>query len=151
MLAAGNRAPDFTAPNQHGNTVSLADLLQAGPLLLYFYPADFTPGCTREACSLRDMHQQLLAAQVTVAGVSPQSPASHLAFAARYSLPFTLLCDPDKVIARAYDVVGPLGFGVRRASFLVSTAVMIEDAILADLRIARHEEFFRKVAAAARG
>jgi thioredoxin-dependent peroxiredoxin len=151
MLAAGNRAPDFTAANQHGDPVSLADLLQNGPLLLYFYPADFTSVCTREACSLRDLHQQLLAARITVAGVSPQSPASHLAFAARYSLPFTLLCDPDKVLARAYEVVGPLGFGVRRASFLISTAGLIEDAVLADLRITRHEEFFRKVAAASPG
>ena len=149
MLAAGNRAPEFTAPDQHGNPVALTQLLRKGPLLLYFYPADFTAVCTREACSLRDLHQQLLAAKVTVAGVSPQSPASHLAFAERYSLPFTLLCDPDKVVTRAYGVVGPLGFGVRRASFLISPAGVIEDAVLADLRIARHEAFFRKVAAAA--
>jgi peroxiredoxin Q/BCP len=83
-----------------------------------------------------------------VAGVSPQSPTSHAAFAAKYALPFTLLCDPDKVLARAYDVVGPLGFGIRRASFLISRAGDIEDAVLADLRISRHEEFFRKAAAA---
>jgi thioredoxin-dependent peroxiredoxin len=147
MLAPGNRAPDFTAQNQSDAPVALRDLLHGGPLILYFYPADFTPGCTREACSLRDLHSQLLAAQVTVAGVSPQSAESHAAFAAKHSLPFTLLCDPDKVLARAYGVVGPLGFGVRRASFLINTAGVIEDAVLADIRIGRHEAFFRNVAA----
>ncbi len=148
MLAAGDRAPDFTAQNQHDVPVSLTDLLRGGRLILYFYPADFTTGCTREACWLRDLHAQLLAAKVGVAGVSPQSPSSHAAFAAKHALPFTLLCDPDKVLARAYGVAGPLGFGVRRASFLINPAAMIEAAVLADLRIGRHEAFFRKVAAA---
>jgi thioredoxin-dependent peroxiredoxin len=148
MLSPGSRAADFTAQNQNDEPVRLADLLKNGPLILYFYPADFTPGCTREACSLRDLHAQLLAAHVSVAGVSPQAPKSHADFATKYSLPFTLLCDPDKVLARAYDVVGPLGFGVRRASFLIDTAGVIKDAVLADFRIGRHEEFFRKVAAA---
>ena len=147
MLAAGNRAPDFTARNQNDQPITLADLLKNGPLILYFYPADFTPGCTKEACALRDLHAQLIAAGVGVAGVSPQSAKSHADFAAKYALPFTLLCDPDKVLARAYDVVGPLGFGIRRASFLISQAALIEDAVLADLRIGRHEEFFRKVIA----
>jgi peroxiredoxin Q/BCP len=147
MLAPGNRAPDFTAPDQNNEPVSLAGLLKNGPLILYFYPADFTPGCTREACTLRDLHAQLRAAKVTVAGVSPQSAASHAAFAARYGLPFTLLCDPDKTLIKAYGVTGPLGFGVRRASFLVNTAGIIEDGVLADLRIGRHEAFFRRIAA----
>ncbi|HEV2700010.1 MAG TPA: peroxiredoxin [Steroidobacteraceae bacterium] len=148
MLATGNRAPDFTARDQSDRPVSLSDLLKTGPLILYFYPADFTPGCTREACSLRDVYSQLLAAKITVAGVSPQSPQSHAAFAAKYALPFTLLCDPGKTMARDYKVVGPLGFGVRRASFLINGAGIIEDAVLADLRIGRHEAFFRKAAAA---
>lgn len=147
MLAAGNRAPDFTAHDQNDEPVGLTDLLKSGPLILYFYPADFTPGCTREACALRDLHAQLAAVGVHVAGVSPQSAESHAAFAAKYALPFTLLCDPDKVLARAYGVVGPLGFGIRRASFLISRAGRIEDAVLADLRIGRHERFFRKVVA----
>jgi thioredoxin-dependent peroxiredoxin len=147
MLAAGNRAPDFTTHDLNDEPVSLAELLKNGPLILYFYPADFTPGCTKEACTLRDLHAQLRAAGVCVAGVSPQSAKSHAAFAAKYSLPFTLLCDPDKVLIRAYGVTGPLGFGVRRASFLINTAGIIEETVLADLRIGRHEAFFRKVAA----
>ncbi|HEY6456528.1 MAG TPA: peroxiredoxin [Steroidobacteraceae bacterium] len=148
MLAAGKRAPDFTAHDQNDAPLRLSDLLKNGPLILYFYPADFTPGCTREACALRDLHAQLAAAGVCVAGVSPQSARSHAAFAMKYALPFTLLCDPHKVLARAYDVVGPLGFGTRRASFLISRTGLIEDAVQADLRIGRHEEFFRKIVAA---
>jgi peroxiredoxin Q/BCP len=148
MLAVGNRAPDFTVHDQNDEPVRLTDLLRNGPAILYFYPADFTPGCTREACALRDLYAQLVAAGLCVAGVSPQSAQSHAAFAAKYALPFTLLCDPDKALARAYDVIGPLGFGVRRASFLISPAGLIEDTVLADLRIGRHEAFFRKVAAA---
>lgn len=146
MLSVGSHAPEFTTRNQHDVPVSLCDLLKGGALILYFYPADFTPGCTREACALRDLHSQLLSARVTVAGVSPQSAKSHADFAARYSLPFTLLCDPDKALVRAYGVVGPLGFGVRRASFLINAAGVVEDAVLADLRIGRHEAFFRRVA-----
>jgi peroxiredoxin Q/BCP len=146
MLAPGNRAPDFNVRDQNDAPIGLSELLKNGPVILYFYPADFTPGCTREACALRDLHGQLAAAGIRVAGVSPQSPASHAAFAAKYALPFTLLCDPEKSLARAYDVVGPLGFGIRRASFLVNPAGVIEDAVLADLRIGRHEAFFRKAA-----
>jgi peroxiredoxin Q/BCP len=149
MLAAGNRAPDFTAQNQDDLPVALTDLLRNGPLILYFYPADFTAACTREACTLRDLHSQLSAAGVSVAGVSPQKAPSHAAFAAKYALPFTLLCDPDKALARAYDVVGPLGLGVRRASFLIDTSGLILDAVLADLRIGRHQAFFRKAATTA--
>jgi peroxiredoxin Q/BCP len=149
MLAAGNRAPDFTAQNQDDLPVALTDLLRNGPLILYFYPADFTAGCTREACVLRDLHSQLSAAGVAVAGVSPQKAQSHAAFAAKYALPFTLLCDPDRVLARAYDVLGPFGLGVRRASFLIDTSGLILDTVLADLRIGRHEAFFRKAATVA--
>ena len=148
MLKPGERAPEFTLPDESGTDRSLTELLSSGAIILYFYPADFTPGCTREACALRDLYAQLAAAGIRVAGVSPQSPQSHAAFAAKYALPFTLLCDPDKALARAYDVIGPLGFGVRRASFLISPSGIIEDALLADLRIGRHEAFFRKVVSA---
>jgi peroxiredoxin Q/BCP len=148
MLTVGDRAPDFTAHNQDDAPVSLTQLLKGGHLILYFYPADFTAGCTKEACWLRDLHTRLLAAKVRVAGVSPQSPTSHAAFAAKYSLPFMLLSDPDKALARAYQVVGPLGFGVRRASFLINPTGLIEDAVLADVLIGRHEAFFRKIAEA---
>jgi peroxiredoxin Q/BCP len=147
MLAIGARAPEFTLPDADGRPVSLSNLLSGGPLVLYFYPADFTPGCTREACKLRDLHSEIEAAGLVVAGISPQGPESHRAFRERHQLPFTLLSDIDKTVIRMYDVQGPLGFGVRRATFLIDQARNIQDAVLADLRIARHEAFVRKAVA----
>jgi peroxiredoxin Q/BCP len=144
MLKPGTPAPPFTLPDQDATPVTLAGLLQAGPLILYFYPADFTPGCTREACSIRDLHQQILATGLQVVGVSPQSPDSHRQFRERYELPFPLLSDVDKLAVKAYDVNGPLGFGVRRATFLIGTDGVIESAVLADLKIAEHEQFIRE-------
>jgi peroxiredoxin Q/BCP len=116
-------------------------------LILYFYPADFTPGCTKEACSIRDLHEAVRAAGLDVAGVSPQGPATHQKFRDKYQLPFTLLSDTDKVVIKMYDVLGPLGFGVRRATYLIDQARRIRSAILADFRISLHEDFVRKAVA----
>ena len=87
MLDKGERAPDFTLPDQDGRERTLSSLLEGEALILYFYPADFTPGCTREACDLRDLHTQILAAGLHVVGVSPQSPDSHRRFRDEYGLP----------------------------------------------------------------
>jgi peroxiredoxin Q/BCP len=143
MIKPGTRAPEFTLPDQDERPVSLKSLLARGPLILYFYPADFTPGCTREACTLRDLHSQILGVGLQVIGVSPQSAESHRKFRERYQLPFPLLCDEDKTVIRAYDVNGPLGFGVRRATFLIGQDGLIDSAVLADLKIAEHEQFVR--------
>jgi peroxiredoxin Q/BCP len=151
MLAMGGRAPEFTLPDQTGQSVSLSTLLRHGPLILYFYPADFTPGCTREACALRDLYGEILQAGLDVAGVSPQDPASHRAFREKHQLPFTLLSDVDKAVIRMYDVNGPLGFGVRRATYLVDQARYIRAAVLAHFRIAEHEDFARKAIAMSAG
>ena len=91
MLPLGGRAPEFTLPDQDEQSVSLSNLLRRGPLILYFYPADFTPGCTREACLMRDLHGEIEQAGLNVAGVSPQPPATHRRFREKYQLPFTLL------------------------------------------------------------
>lgn len=149
MLQPGDQAPDFTLPDQDGRDVSLHALLRDGPVVLYFYPADFTPGCTKEACSIRDMHDEIAAAGMRVVGVSPQDAASHARFRAKHGLPFTLVADPGKVAVKAYGVDGPLGIGVRRATFLIGSDGVIRDAVLADLRIGRHEEFIRAAVAAA--
>jgi peroxiredoxin Q/BCP len=149
MLKAGDKAPDFTLPDQDGNAFSLHTLLGDGPVVLYFYPADFTPGCTKEACSIRDMHDEIAAAGMRVVGVSPQDANSHAQFRDKHGLPFTLVADPDKVAVQAYDVDGPLGIGVRRATFLIGPDGVIRDAVLADLRVGRHEEFIRAAVAAA--
>lgn len=144
MLKAGSKAPEFVLQDSDGNDVSLSDLLADGPLILYFYPADFTPGCTKEACSIRDLHKDIQAVGLRVAGVSPQDPESHSRFQDEHKLPFTLLCDPDKVAIKMYDVDGPFGVAVRRATFLIKQDRTISDAVLADIRIGRHEEFIRK-------
>lgn len=148
MLATGELAPDFVLPDQDGRKRRLGDLLGGRPLILYFYPADFTPGCTREACDLRDLHTQILSAGLRVVGVSPQSPESHRRFRDEHSLPFMLLSDEDKVAIKAFGVDGPLGIGVRRATFLIDAKRRIVDAVLADLRISRHQEFVQRAIAA---
>ena len=149
MLQAGDKAPDFTLPDQDGNDVSLHALLGDGPVVLYFYPADFTPGCTKEACSIRDMHDEIAAAGMRVVGVSPQDPGSHAQFRDKHGLPFTLVADPGKVAIKAYGVDGPLGVGVRRATFLLGQDGVIRDMVLADLRVGRHEDFIRRAVVAA--
>ena len=147
MLTAGSKAPEFVLQDENGENVSLTDLLTGGPLILYFYPADFTPGCTKEACSIRDIHQKITAVGLRVAGVSPQDPESHTRFRDKHSLPFTLLCDPEKDAARMYGVDGPFGVAVRRATFLINQDRTIHDAVMADIRIGRHTEFIEKAVA----
>jgi len=147
LLATGARAPEFTLPDQDGRSVSLSTLLRDGALILYFYPADFTPGCTREACTIRDLHTDIAQAGLAVAGVSPQSPESHRKFRDKYQLLYTLLSDPDKLVIRMYEVLGPLGIGVRRGTYLIDQARYIRAAVLADFRISLPEDFIRKAVA----
>lgn len=144
MLAKGLKAPEFELADQDGRKHTLKALLKGGPLILYFYPADFTPGCTKEACSFRDLHQELLKAKLRVVGVSPQDVESHRRFAEKHGLNFPLLADPDKKAVKAYEVDGPLGFGVRRGTYLIGSDGKIQDSVLADLRIGSHEAFVKK-------
>jgi thioredoxin-dependent peroxiredoxin len=143
MLKNGTHAPEFDLPDQDGKRHALKTLLANGPLILYFYPADFTPGCTKEACSFRDLQQDLLRANLRVVGVSPQDVASHKRFAEKHGLNFPLLADPDKKAVKAYDVDGPLGFGVRRGTYLIGADGKIKDSVLADVRIGAHEAFVK--------
>ena len=145
MLKAGAKAPEFVLANDEGTETSLSDLLQDGPLILYFYPADFTPGCTREACT--DIHDDIQSVGLTVAGISPQDEESHRKFRDKHELPFTLLSDPGKEVIAMYDVDGPFGVGVQRATFLISQDRVIQDAVLANVRISRHADFIRKAVA----
>ena len=143
MLEKGAMAPEFDLPDQDGRRHTLKSLLADGPVVLYFYPADFTPGCTKEACSFRDLQQELLRAKLRIVGVSPQDVESHRRFADRYHLNFLLLADPDKSVIKAYDLDGPLGFGVRRGTYLIGRDGRVRDSVLADLRIGAHEDFVR--------
>jgi peroxiredoxin Q/BCP len=104
MLDVGDKAPSFTLPDQTGKSVSLKSLLSKGALVLYFYPKDDTPGCTKEACGFRDDFGAFEKAGARVVGVSTDSPASHAKFAEKYDLPFTLLADEDKEVVKRYGV-----------------------------------------------
>ena len=144
MLAVGDRAPEFVLKDNNGKDASLTELLQSGPLILYFYPADFTPGCTKEACSIRDIHNDIQAVGLQVVGISPQDAESHERFRETHNLPFTLLCDPDKTVVKMYDADGPLGFGVRRVTYLINQDRTIQDAVQADVVVSKHTAFIEK-------
>ena len=134
-------------PNEQGEDISLSGLLEDGPLILYFYPADFTPGCTKEACSIRDVHSDIKSVGLQVVGVSPQDGASHARFREQHSLPFTLLSDIEKIAIKSYDVDGPFGIGVRRVTYLINQDKTIEASVQADVLIGRHQEFIDKAIA----
>jgi len=144
MLEVGSRAPEFVLPDEDGVETSLTDLLENGPLILYFYPADFTPGCTKEACSIRDIHNDIQSVGLQVVGISPQDEDSHRRFREKHDLPFVLLSDPEKVAIKMYDVDGPFSVGVRRATFLIKQDRKIQDAVMADVFIGQHQEFIEK-------
>jgi peroxiredoxin Q/BCP len=104
-IAEGKKAPDFTLANAEGKKVSLSDF-KGKDVIVYFYPKDDTPGCTKEACGFRDLWKDLQRAGVVVLGVSPDAGASHQEFAAKYKLPFTLLSDPDKKLMKTWGAYG---------------------------------------------
>jgi peroxiredoxin Q/BCP len=134
MLSIKTKAPDFSASDQDGKIHNLADY--AGQwLLLYFYPRDNTPGCTVEACSLRDNFPHFEKLKTAVVGVSTDSVASHGKFASKYSLPFTLLADPDHKIIKAYQADG----FKRRISYLIDPSGVIVKAYY-NVKPANHAE-----------
>jgi peroxiredoxin Q/BCP len=147
MLKSGDMAPDFDLRDQDGRPTQLSALLSEGPVLVYFYPADFTPGCTKEACDIRDMHDDISDVGIRVIGISPQGEDSHTRFKAKHRLPFTLLADPDKSAVKDYGVDGPLGFGVRRATFFIREDGTIDDVVVADLLVGKHGDFIRQAVA----
>jgi peroxiredoxin Q/BCP len=125
MPEAGAPAPSFTLPDQDGKPVSLKDF--AGKwVVLYFYPKDDTPGCTKEACSFRDNHAALQARGAVVLGVSGDSTASHRKFADKYGLPFPLLADTDHAVARAYGAWGTKRMYGKEYEGLIRSTVIID-------------------------
>ena len=133
-LSEGQKAPEFTANDQNGKSVSLSNLAGKS-IILYFYPKDDTPGCTAEACSFRDNYESLLAEGFEVLGVSTDDEKSHLKFIGKYNLPFSLIADTDKKIVEAYGVwveknmYGKKYMGVSRKTFIIDKNGMIRKVI----------------------
>ena len=130
-LSEGDPAPDFCSPDQSGNTVQLSSL-RGKPVLLFFYPKDNTPGCTKEACAFRDQFDAFQKRGVQVLGISTDSVKSHQKFASKFDLPFPLIADTEKAIVQAYGVWGEKKFmgrtydGTFRASFLIDAKGKIQ-------------------------
>jgi len=133
-LEKGDPAPLFTSVDHRGSEISL-ESLRGSKVVLYFYPKDNTPGCTAEACSLRDNYDDLLTAGFHVIGVSPDSIASHEKFGKKYELPFSLISDTEKEICNLYGVWGKKKFmgreyyGVHRTTFIIDNEGLIEEVI----------------------
>ena len=120
-IEEGKAAPAFTLQDAAGNKVALKDL-RGRNVIVYFYPRDNTPGCTKEACGFRDLWQDIQKQDAVVLGVSPDSAASHQKFATQYQLPFTLLCDPDKKVMEKYGAWGEkMMYGKKTVGVIRST------------------------------
>ena len=130
MLDVGMKAPDFTLRDQNGADVSLSDFL-GKKVVLYFYPKDNTPGCTRQACAFAGSYAEFRKRDIVVIGISRDSVASHAKFAEKYSLPFVLLADPERVAIDAYGVFrekklyGKISLGIVRTTYLIDEMGMI--------------------------
>lgn len=136
MLSKGDRAPDFEAISDTGEKVRLSDYLKRGPVVLYFYPKDETPGCTAEACSFRDKWDEINSLGATVMGVSGDSPESHRKFKERHRLNFMLLSDPDGYIRKLYDAKGFLI--PPRVTYVISQDGTIYHVFNSQMQASRH-------------
>ena len=134
----GMKAPAFAAQDQEGRTIRLQDYAGKSAVVLYFYPKDDTPGCTKQACSLRDGSADLKAAGAVVLGVSADDAASHKAFSAKFNLPFSLLADPEKKIIDAYGVRMPVLGIAKRVTFLIDREGIVRK-VLTDVQTAAHD------------
>ena len=134
MIEVGQKAPDFELETDEGGTVRLSDL-RGKPVVLYFYPRDYTPGCTAQARGIRDAWSEFRDRGAVVLGVSPDTVASHRKFKEKYSLPFTLLADPDHAVAEQYGVwreksyAGRTYMGIHRSTFVIAPDGTVEQAL----------------------
>jgi peroxiredoxin Q/BCP len=134
MIVEGNQAPDFELTSDKGERVKLSDF-RGKPVVVYFYPKDDTPGCTKQACGIRDEYGEFQKRDAVVLGVSPDTEESHVKFRDKYQLPFTLLADPEHEVAEAYGVWGERKFagrtymGINRSTFVIDAEGNITKAM----------------------
>ena len=135
----GAKAPAFEAMDQNGKLVRLADYLGKSNVVLYFYPKDDTPGCTAQACSLRDGFGAIQASGAVILGVSADTKESHKAFAQKFTLPFSLLADPESAVINAYGVKMPVVGMAKRVTFIIDKQGVIR-RILRQIETKRHDQ-----------
>ncbi len=138
MLQTGTKAPEFTATLDDGSEFSLAYVKGKQNLVLYFYPRDFTQGCTKEACSFRDNYNAIKQYDAIIVGVSRDDTGRHTAFREKHDLPFPLIADRDGSLQAAYDVKGLLPFRTPRTTYVIDKAGIIRAAMNHEFRIGRH-------------
>ena len=138
-MKVGDKAPDFSLLDERGLPVNLRDYLGHKVVILYFYPKDFTPGCTKEACSFRDNYKPYQDKGAVVIGVSVDSVESHSRFSEEYNLPFPILSDSGKEVARAYGVLGIGGFLAKRVTFIINREGKIT-RIFPKVNVKQHSE-----------
>ncbi len=140
----GSKAPDFTLPSQSGEMVSLSDFLGRKPVVLFFYPKDDTPGCTKEACAFRDDHEQFGKLDAEVFGVSSDSVDSHKRFAGKHSLPFLLLSDEGGAVRKLYGVPNTFGLFPGRVTYVIDAEATVRHVFASQLDVEKHVEEARK-------
>lgn len=139
-VKVGDKAPDFTLPSQMGDNVTLSEFFGKKNIVLYFYPKDESPGCTREACSFRDSYEELTNLGAEVIGVSGQSVESHKSFATHYGLPFILLSDKDNKVRELYGVPSTMGIIPGRVTYIIDKQGVVRHIFSSQIQAERHVE-----------
>jgi peroxiredoxin Q/BCP len=139
-VKVGDKAQDFTLPSQMGDNVTLSEFFGKKNIVLYFYPKDESPGCTREACSFRDSYEELTNLGAEVIGVSGQSVESHKSFATHYGLPFILLSDKDNKVRELYGVPSTMGIIPGRVTYIIDKHGIVRHIFSSQIQAERHVE-----------
>lgn len=148
MLRVGEKAPAFSGNDAAGEALTLAQFAGQKNVVLYFYPKDFTPGCTKEACAFRDAWDELAGKDTIVIGISRDDAKSHQGFTSKHRLPFPLLSDPEGEIARRYEVIGGLRglLGMpKRVTYVIDKQGIVQGVFHHELRVALHLDDVRRV------
>jgi thioredoxin-dependent peroxiredoxin len=139
-VGVGSKAPDFVLPSQTEDMVSLGDFLQTKPVVLFFYPKNDTPGCTKQVCAFKDAHEEIVKLDAEVIGISSDSVDSHRAFASKHDLPYTLLSDEVGQVRKRYGVRKSFGFFPNRVTYVIDEQGVVRHAFSSQLGVERHVE-----------